>query len=538
MRICPKCRTRYPWAARFCDTDKESLEIEDPEAGAIIGDRYRLAKVLGRGGMGIVFVAEHLALQKRVALKFLRGHLADDPVVLKRFQREARSASAIEHPGIVSVTDFGEDADHGVYYTMELVKGRELTAHLQDCGALPVAEVVELGAEIADALAAAHAAGVVHRDLKPDNIFLADRPGKPPQPKILDFGIAAVSSDEGDAKLTVTGSVFGTPRYMSPEQAVGGSVTHLCDVYTLGVILYEMATGALPFSAADTLSLLEMHRSHVPEPPAARRAGLPPFLEAAILRCLAKDPQDRFSSMADLRDVLRAGTDLSDETVLPGSFASFPATPGPGVGQGPTAAPPGYGAASSPGLPGYASSPGLPGPGSITGLPYGEAVPQQPPAPASKGRLIAVGVLVALAAGGLWLGLGRGGKQPDEQPAAMASQPAFSRMVRSEPGGAEAYEDARFIGRTPLRVELSQGRDSRTLELRLAGHETAPALVDRAVQDDLMVRLKPTAPPPEAAPAPPPAETEEAAPAPPEAKAERKAKPKKRRKKRKTRGLL
>jgi len=169
--------------------------------------------------MGVVYAAEHVALNRQVALKFLRGHLADDPVILRRFQREARAASNIAHSGIVDVTDFGDDPDHGVFYIAEYVDGPSLSDHLKLRGALPEREAYYLGAKIADALHAAHSNGITHRDLKPDNIILLERQDRPPQPKILDFGIAGVAREdaEGSSKLTRTGAVFGTPAYMSPE---------------------------------------------------------------------------------------------------------------------------------------------------------------------------------------------------------------------------------------------------------------------------------------------------------------------------------
>ena len=203
MKVCPKCDKRFSWTERLCVECKESLDTFDAELGTVIADRYRLISVLGKGGMGIVFVAQHIALEREVALKFLRGALANDPVVLKRFQREARAASAIKHPGIVDVTDFGEDRDHGVYYVMEYVAGQPLTARLAPGVGMPVNDILNLGVQLADALRAAHAQGVVHRDLKPDNILLFKRPDGTTEAKILDFGIAGVQGEgAGDEKLT------------------------------------------------------------------------------------------------------------------------------------------------------------------------------------------------------------------------------------------------------------------------------------------------------------------------------------------------
>ena len=270
MKICPKCSKEFPQSTKLCDTDGSPLDIADPPVGTVVQGRYRLTEMLGQGGMGVVFKAEHVALGKRVAVKFLRGHLAEDPTVIKRFQREAWAASEIHHPGIVDVIDFGEDPVHGVFYAMEFVDGPSLTGMIAEQAPMPFALVAGIGAVLADALDAAHIQGVVHRDLKPDNIIIERVEGRPMQPKILDFGIAAITNSTEGARLTRTGSMVGTPQYVSPEQAMGLTVEASSDIYTLGLILYEMLTGSPPFEAGDTLSLLEMHRSAIPLPPTVR----------------------------------------------------------------------------------------------------------------------------------------------------------------------------------------------------------------------------------------------------------------------------
>jgi hypothetical protein len=304
-RVCPKCSRRFQPPARLCAIDGEALEPLLPQPGAVVAGRYRLERILGQGGMGVVFVATHMGLGRPVALKFLRGEVADDPQVLRRFQREARAASAIRHAAIVDVLDFGEDPEFGVYYAMELVPGHSLAAHIRDAGALPSDEVVRIGAALADALSAAHEHGIVHRDLKPENVILADARVHGADVKVLDFGIAGVRQLDSEERLTATGSVFGTPQYMSPEQAVGREVSLQSDIYSLGVILYEMATGTLPFSAPTPLAFLQKHVSEPPRPPRDLVSTVPGWLEAVILRCLAKDPGLRFSSMGELRDALR-----------------------------------------------------------------------------------------------------------------------------------------------------------------------------------------------------------------------------------------
>jgi len=478
MKICPKCGNKYSLSARLCEHDQETLEVEDPEPGTVVGGRYRLESVLGKGGMGVVYVAQHIALEKAVALKFLRGHLADDPVVLKRFQREARSASAINHPGIIDVTDFGDDPEHGVFFTMEFVEGGELSAEIKQEGALAIAEATNIAAEVADALHAAHENGIIHRDLKPDNILLEKRPGKPPQPKIMDFGIAGVADDDGTTKLTQAGSVFGTPAYMSPEQATGGDVDRRTDIYAFGVILYEMVTGARPFDAKDMLSLLEMQCTAIPEAPSLRNPAVSPGLQSVILRCMGKLPEDRFATMAEVRDLLLLGDDLGAETVAPG---------------------PDFGGGS------LASMPAI---GSDAGPPAG-----------GRSKLPLVLALVALLAvgAGAWFFLFSGDEPAEPVAAAAPAEPAdekpkakaepepkpepepeppkpFARLLRSEPAGAEVYEEAAFVGRTPLKLELKQGQDAREVELRAPGFVSQQGRGGRDAEDALDVRLKEDAP--------------------------------------------
>ena len=477
MKVCPACRTEYASSVRLCETCGEMLEIANPEAGVAIGGRYRLEKLLGEGGMGVVYCAEHISLGKKVALKFLRGQMADDPVVLKRFQREARAAGSIDHPGIVAVTDFGEDGEHGCYYAMEYVPGHSLATILAEQGPFTPLEAARIGSELADTLFLAHQHGIIHRDLKPENIIMASRPGRPMQPKILDFGIAAFAADEDGARLTRTGSVFGTPAYMSPEQAMGQRVDERSDIYALGVVLYELVAGRPPFVGDDMLSTLEMVRSAPPEPPSRIQPGLAEGMESAILRCLQKSPDDRFQSMAEIRDTLRLGQDVTGETVLPDVLLEFTGT---------TTAVPDSTTELTQGEVGQ----GAGQPGGRRGLVIG----------VSAAAVAAAGVATAmfLVSGGQRSGAVRpaavvgpaSSPLPGEARPAKGSPAVFARLLRSDPDGGEVYEDARFIGRTPLKVELADGVRTRALEIRLAGHSNTVVQVDRNSNDDLVVRLR------------------------------------------------
>jgi hypothetical protein len=291
--------------------------------GRVIDDRYRILEVLGEGGMGAVFVAQHLKLNKQVALKTIRTEFSGDPQLVARFSREAMATAQIEHQHVVSALDFGELPEGGHYLVIGLVRGESLTHHIRR-GALPWPLAAELGAQIADALAAAHAARIIHRDLKPDNVLLEQRDGQL-FAKVVDFGIARRSDDgaavtlSGDQPLTRAGSVIGTPGYMAPEQAVGGQVDGRTDLYSLGVMLWEMCTGRRLWTGE---SLTELFQRQLTVPPTDLRTavagGVPPALAALVVQLLDPSPAKRPATPALVRDELRMvsrGEDIAAATV-------------------------------------------------------------------------------------------------------------------------------------------------------------------------------------------------------------------------------
>lgn len=285
-----------------------------------LNERYVLLEVIGRGGMGVVYRAEHQGIRKTVAIKVLRDELIADRQALARFQQEAVAAAGIGHSGIVNVTDYGFTPQGQAFLVMEYLQGRDLSDILAEQGALPAGRAIALARKILAPLGAAHERGIIHRDLKTNNVFVLDE-GPEETIKLLDFGVSKVLQEEKDEStgLTSRGAILGTPRYLSPEQAQGEDIDRRADIYAMGVVLHELLSGEVPFSGR---SALEVLFAHVQKPPPPLRQVRPDLsiskeLEAIVLRALAKDRDERFASAQELDEALAAAALTVDTLQLP-----------------------------------------------------------------------------------------------------------------------------------------------------------------------------------------------------------------------------
>jgi serine/threonine protein kinase len=270
--------------------------------GQVFDERYRIVRKLGEGGMGEVFLAEHINLGRQDALKVLREDMATDPEFVARFRREARATNRLQHPNIVAVYDFGKLEGGRFYLAMELITGERLDGVVRR-GPLPVARVLRILAQLADAVDHAHSRGVVHRDLKPENLLLVEHRGRADILKVLDFGIAKILKGDSQDAVTLShkGKIYGTPAFMPPEAFADGVVDPRVDLYAIGCIAFDLLVGEPPF-VGNMLQLMEQHMMKTPDRPSARRPGarIPAELDEIVLRCLAKKPSERFQTGRDL----------------------------------------------------------------------------------------------------------------------------------------------------------------------------------------------------------------------------------------------
>jgi len=305
-RLCPECGRRFPSEFRVCPHDARDLVDDLPDEGdkddlvnTTLNDTYAIIRVLGEGGMGRVYEARHTRLTgKRFAIKVLHPEYSRQPEVISRFQREAEAAASLRSPHVVGVYDVGKTPDGRPFMVAEYLEGKELAEHLADVGKLSVPAAVRIVRQICKALTLAHEKGVIHRDMKPENVFLQGDMSAP-LATVLDFGISKTGDGRG-TNLTKTGMIMGTPSYMAPEQARGERVDHRADVYAVGAILYATLTGKRPFDHSDPMVTVTAVLTRDPPPPRSIEPSIPEALELAIQRAMAKEPAQRYSSMAEL----------------------------------------------------------------------------------------------------------------------------------------------------------------------------------------------------------------------------------------------
>jgi serine/threonine-protein kinase len=455
----------------------------DAYVGKTIDGRYVVEGILGEGGMGIVYKGRHKVIDKKVAIKVLRGDMAKDKEITERFLQEARAASSIGNPHIIDISDFGTLPDGSTYFVMEFLEGDSLAVAIDKQRPMPLPRVLHIAKQIGNGLSAAHAAGIVHRDLKPDNIILINRGQDRDFAKILDFGIAKVGAE---SKITRAGAVFGTPHYMSPEQAAGTSVDLRTDVYALGVILYELASGKVPFDADNFMGILTQHMYKAPVPILATvppPEGVPPGLDAIIQKCLSKKPEQRYPSM----DALVADLDKVERGEVPDALPEMMSRSGgfnvpadyfkTGAGRGMPAPVPGMPSQARPrwgvyaGITAVAAAVGLVVLVLLRSATTHATAPAAPPA-----QLVANADAVPKPA------------PSAVAPAPSAAAPALTQVLFAvEPPDAKVTRDGSDLGQSPIAIDLKPG-ETATLQLVRSGFKTQTVTVD-GTEAKLLVKM-------------------------------------------------
>jgi serine/threonine protein kinase len=330
MKKCPQCGEQYEDTNTLCPSDGNVLEkTSDPLIGQTLAGKYRIEELINEGGMGAVYRGIHTLMDKTVAVKVLHPALAADDKIVARFSREARAASRISHPHALNVTDFGESDNGIVFLVMEYLRGQTLKDIIRNEGPMSLTRAAEIIRQVSGALDAAHAQGVVHRDLKSDNIMLEDV-GDGDWAKVLDFGIAKIQEDVGstDPALTAANMIIGTPQYMSPEQCSQASeIDSRSDIYSLGVILYEMLAGHVPFTGESPTAIMMKHLQDSPPSIMEERADLPASVGRIIARAMAKRPEDRYQSAGELAETLALAADGKSPVVTETASATGPNAP-------------------------------------------------------------------------------------------------------------------------------------------------------------------------------------------------------------------
>jgi serine/threonine-protein kinase len=517
--MCPACNGRYD-GGQFCAKDGTPL-VKDLSAGkadlvgTVLADRYRIVRLLGEGGMGQVYEAQHVNINKRFAIKLLRPEIVSNPEAVQRFRQEAWSASSIGHDNIIEIDDFATLPSGSVYLAMEFLAGQSLADSMRGGKPIEIGEALDIFLQVSSGLAAAHEKNIIHRDMKPENIFLSQKHGRTVV-KILDFGIAKVSGAEGSHSLTRTGAIFGTPHYMSPEQALGKPLDHRSDVYSVGVIMYEVFTGRVPFEAESFMGILTKHITTEPRRPteAAPDRQIPPEVEAVILRAMAKDSNDRYASMVELgNDVLavmqmyaphRLSPSGNQVVIAPRTLSAPMAAQRP---VAPTMLAPGASGTMRKVQPTPSGLQRAPSQGFAAASESLDAVPYANPEPEEKKKRpigLLIGGAAVLLVGGVAVGLVVSKKPADPPKAAPVAAPTpdpkpvvapppsapetVSVIVDTEPPKAKILKDGAQIGETPEEVKVPAGGTVKVV-LKKDGYVEEPVLVDPSKGHKVLIKL-------------------------------------------------
>lgn len=324
MRLCPKCNAQYSSDQAICPIDATTLvdssgkaaQAPDPMIGRMIADKYRVEKLLGRGGMGAVYEGQHLLLDRRVAIKVLQQNMANDEQAASRFIREAKASARIEHPNAVTIYDFGVLQEGSAYLVMEFIKGRSLRQVLIDRVPVRPDQIIDWMIQVCNVVEVAHTQGIIHRDLKPENVMLKESADGSLMVKVVDFGLAKITSDSGEkasVNLTKPGEVLGTPHYMAPEYYEGEIIDKRADVYAIGIMIYEMFCGDTPFTGT-VQSIIGGHLFKDPLPIIKSNPSIPPVLDAVVQKALKKKRDERIASAGqlaqELKDVMQVAKEI------------------------------------------------------------------------------------------------------------------------------------------------------------------------------------------------------------------------------------
>jgi serine/threonine-protein kinase len=401
MITCAGCKHSYADTALFCPNCGRAKARDaapvDPLVGKILGERFQINEFIGQGASGTIYRGEHVTLRRKVAVKVLHNELSRDDLAVERFRREATTVAEIDNEHIVEIHDFGRTHDGRLYLAMELLEGETLDQVLAREKTMSVERTADILIQVGEALMEAHAIGYVHRDLRPRNVYLAVRRGKANFVKLLDFGLAKLVETDAQAASTSLGMTFGDPRYMSPEQARGDRIDRRADIYQLGCVAYEMLTGQPPFVGNRVFDILSKQVTEVPAPLPTRRPGVPLWMEAAVAKMLAKDPDNRFATTTRMVEALRLGLETGQvmedeiarrrESIPPPSVSRVMqkmGLPAP-IDPAPVSNPPVVGKET---LKGHLEGPS----GTMTGVGANPVAQSAAPAPAGKGAMAATQV--------------------------------------------------------------------------------------------------------------------------------------------------